>query len=106
MRKLTIDVAEATCFALLCVVETASPVHGDVALAAVQPCGTLHAASSADTAELEQTVKDGTVVADVVPALLLGEVLEEADVERGVVGDQHAPLGELEEGRQGRVDRR
>jgi hypothetical protein len=92
VRKLTIDVAEATCFALLCVVETASPVHGDVALAAVQPCGTLHAASSADTAELEQTVKDRAVIADVVFALLFAEVvhvvgsdaLEEIDVLVGV----------------------
>ena len=91
-RVLTVDVAETTGFALLCVVETASPVDSDVAFSAVQSCGTLHAASSADTAELEQAVKDGTIVADIVFALLLAEVvhvvgsdaLEEIDVFVGV----------------------
>jgi hypothetical protein len=73
--KLTIDVAEATCFALLCVMQTASPVDGDVAFSAVQSCSALHAASSADTTELEQAIEDGTVVADVVLALLLAEVI-------------------------------
>jgi hypothetical protein len=90
--KLTIDVAKATCFALLCVMQTASPVDGDVAFSAVQPCGTLHAASGADTTKLEQAVEDRTVVADVVLALLLAEVvhvvrsdaLEEIDVFVGV----------------------
>lgn len=90
--KLTIDVTEATCFALLRVMETASPVDGDVAFPAVQPCGALHAASSTDTAELEQTVKDRTVVADVVLSLLLAKVvhvvwsdaLQEIDVLVGV----------------------
>ena len=40
------------------------------------------------------------------PTLLHGEVLEEADVERRVVRDEDAALGELEERRQGRLDRR
>ena len=35
-----------------------------------------------------------------------GEVLEEADVEGSVVRDQDAARGELQEGRQGRLDRR
>ncbi len=39
------------------------------------------------------------------PALLRGEVLQEAHVERRVVGDQHAPGGELQERRQRRLDR-
>ena len=59
----------------LCVVETASPVDCDVAFSAVQSCGTLHAASSADTAELEQAVKDGTIVSYVVFALFLGVLI-------------------------------
>ena len=40
------------------------------------------------------------------PALLAREVLEEADVEGGVVGHQHAAGGELQERRQGGLDRR
>ena len=91
-RVLTVDVAETTGFALLCVVETASPVDGDVAFSTVQSCGTLHAASSADTTEFEQTVEYRTVVTDVVLSLLLAEVvhvvgsdaLEEIDVFVGV----------------------
>ena len=39
------------------------------------------------------------------PLLLLGEVAQETDVERGVVGHQHAALGELEERRQHGLDR-
>ena len=39
------------------------------------------------------------------PALLEGEVPQEADVERRVVGDQHRAGGELEERREGRLDR-
>ena len=40
------------------------------------------------------------------PALHLGEVAQEADVERRVVGHQHAAARELEERRQRRLDRR
>jgi hypothetical protein len=39
------------------------------------------------------------------PPLLPREVLEEPDVERGVVRHEHAPCRELEEGRQGGLDR-
>lgn len=90
--KHTVDVAETTGLAFLGVVQTTSPVDGDVALAAIQPCGALHAASSADSAELEQAVEDGTVVTDIVFALLFAKVvhvvgsdaLQEIDVLVGV----------------------
>lgn len=53
-------------------VQTAGPVDGDVALAAVQTRCALHGAAGADAAELKQAVEHGAVVADVVLALLLG----------------------------------
>src|SRR5688572_16075315 len=49
---------------------------------------------------VSRTSKRGRVV------VLGGEVLEEAHVERRVVGDQDAAGRELEEGGQGRLDRR
>ena len=92
IAQLTVDVAETTGFALLGVMQTTSPVHSNIAFAAVQPRRTLHAAASTDTAEFEQTVEDRTVVADVVFALLFAEVvhvvwgdaLQEVDVLVGV----------------------
>jgi hypothetical protein len=71
----TVDVAETTGFTFLGVMQTTSPVHSNIAFAAVQPRRALHAAASADTTEFEQTVEDGTVVADVVFALLFAEVV-------------------------------
>jgi hypothetical protein len=90
--KHTIDIAETAGLAFLGVMQTASPVDSDVALAAVQSCSAFHAASSADSAELEQAVEDGTVVANIVFALLFAEVvhvvwgdaLQEIDVFVGV----------------------
>ena len=84
----TIDVAEATGLAILGVVQAAGPVDGDVALAAVQTSGALHGAAGTDAAELKQAVEHGTVVADVVLALLLGvlvhvvggDLVQEVDV--------------------------
>lgn len=71
----TVDIAEAAGLALLCVVQAAGPVDGNVALAAVQASGALHGAAGADAAELEQAVEDRAVVADVVLALLAREVV-------------------------------
>jgi hypothetical protein len=68
-KHLTIDVTEATCFTLLGVVQTTSPVNSNIALVAVQSCSTFHTASSANSAELKQTVEDGAIVTHVVPAL-------------------------------------
>lgn len=84
----TVDVTETTGFALLGVVEATSPVDGDVALLAVEAGGALHAATGADATEFEEAVKDGTVVSDVVFALLLligvhvvgCDLLQEVDV--------------------------
>lgn len=73
--RLTIDIAEATCFTLLGVMQTTSPVDSNVAFAAVQAGCALHCATCADTAKLEQAVKHGTVIADVVFALLLSKVV-------------------------------
>lgn len=69
-RVLTIDITETTSFALLCVMETTSPVDSDVALLSIQSGGTFHTTTSADTAKLEQAVEHGTIVTDVVFALL------------------------------------
>jgi hypothetical protein len=72
--------------------QTASPVDSNVAFAAVQPCGALHATSSADATELEQAVEDRAIVANVILALLFAEVvhvvgcdaLQEIDIFVGV----------------------
>jgi hypothetical protein len=74
-RILTVDITKTTSFALLCVMQSAGPVDRDIALPAVQTRRALHGASRADTAELEQAVKDGTVVSNVVLALLFGEAV-------------------------------
>jgi hypothetical protein len=51
-------------------VKASGPVDSNVTLLTVQTRGALHAAACADTAELEETVKDGTVVTHVVLDLL------------------------------------
>ena len=71
----TIHVAEATCLALLRMVQSTRPVDGDIALVAVEARSTLHAAAGADPAEFEQTVKNRAVITHVVFALLLREVI-------------------------------
>jgi hypothetical protein len=86
--RLTVDVAEATSLALLGVMETSSPVDGDVAFAAVKTSCAFHAASGANTAEFEETVKDWTVIPDIILSLLFcivlhvvrGDFLQEVDV--------------------------
>lgn len=47
-----------------------SPIDGNVALLSVETGSALHRAASADATELEQTIKDRTVVTDVVLRLL------------------------------------
>jgi hypothetical protein len=86
--KRTVDVAKARSLALLGVVKASSPVDGDLALLAVQTGGSLHAAASADGAELEEAVKDRAIIADIVLVLLSGvglhvvrrDLLQELDV--------------------------
>ena len=68
--ELTVHIAESASFAFLGVMKTASPIDCNVALLAVQTGGTLHATTSADTAELEQAIEHGTIISDIVFALL------------------------------------
>ena len=97
-NSLTIDVAETTGFALLRVMKTSSPVDSDITLLAIQSRSSLHAASSADTTELEQAIEDRAVIPHVEAALLFlihlhvvrRHLLEEVDVLVGV------KLGHLE----------
>jgi len=74
-RQLTIHIAEATGFTLLCVMQPTGPVDSNVTFSAVQARCAFHGAASADATELEQTIKDRTVISDVVFALLPGEVV-------------------------------
>lgn len=95
----TIDVAESTSFAFLCVVQATCPVYSNIALLAIESCGSFHGTASADPAELKETVKDGTVITDIVLPLLAHEIvhvvrcdlLEEVDV---LVGVELGHLGE------------
>lgn len=88
----TVDIAEATGFALLGVVKTTGPVDSNVALLSVQSGSSLHAATSTDAAEFEEAVKYRAVITDVVFALLAhvavhivrGDFLEEVNIVVGV----------------------
>ena len=68
------------------------PIDGDIALAAIQPRRALHTAPRTDATELKQAIKHGTVIANIVLALLLGKTvhvvggdpLQEVDVLVGV----------------------
>jgi hypothetical protein len=68
--SLTIDIAESTCFTLLCVMKASSPIHSDVAFAAVETGCPFHAATRADAAELEKSIKDWAIISDIEFALL------------------------------------
>ena len=88
----TIYIAEAAGLALFRVMETTSPVDCHITFAAIQPCSTLHTATSTNPAEFKKTVKDWAIVAHVETALLflvrlhvIGcHFLEELDVFIGV----------------------
>jgi len=92
ISSLTIDVTETASLALLCVMQTARPVDGNVALLAIQTGRALHAATGADAAELEQAVEDWAIVTNVELGLLPveglnivgGDFLKEFDVFVGV----------------------
>ena len=60
-----VDVAEATCFTFLCVMEASSPIDRDIRFLPVETCGTFHAAACTDPAKLEQTIKDGAVITNI-----------------------------------------
>lgn len=90
--KRTVDVTETTSLTLLCVMQTASPIHGNVTLASIEARGTFHAPTSAYAAELKQAIEHRTIVSDIVFALLFrvrvhvvwGDPLEKVDVLVGV----------------------
>lgn len=67
--NLTVHIAKAASFALLCVVKTTGPIDRNVAFFSVESRGSLHAATSTDTAKLEESIEHRAVVADVVLAL-------------------------------------
>lgn len=54
--------------------EAAGPVDGNVAFLTVESGSTLHAAAGTDAAELEETVKDRTIIANIEFGLLPLEV--------------------------------
>ena len=68
-----VDVTEATSFALLGVMKTTSPVHSNVAFAAVETCCAFRASSSGDTTELEKAIENWAIVSDVEFTLLFQE---------------------------------
>lgn len=71
----TVDITEATSLALFRVMQTTSPVDGNIALVTIQSCGALHTAAGTDAAKLEETVENGAIVADIVFALLTHEAV-------------------------------
>jgi hypothetical protein len=90
--RITIDIAETACFALLGMMKTSSPIDCYVAFATIETGSTLHASTRANTAELEESIEDRTIITNVIFALLLSErvhvvgrdLLKEVDVLVGV----------------------
>lgn len=66
----TVNITETACFALFRMVETSGPVDGNVAFISVKTRSAFHAATGTNSAKLEKSVKDRTVITDVIPALL------------------------------------
>jgi len=81
--------------------KSSRPVDGDVAFAPVESSSSLHTATSADAAEIEQAIEDWAIVTNIVFALFLGEVihvvrsnfLQEIDVLVGVKLGHFMPGG-------------
>ncbi len=69
--ELTVDVTEATCFTLLRVMKTASPIDSDVAFATVESSSALHTTTSTDSTEFEQPIEDWAIITNIVFALFL-----------------------------------
>ena len=59
---LTIDIAEPTSLTLLSMMQATRPINRDVALLPVQASGPFHGATTANAAELEESIEDGTIV--------------------------------------------
>lgn len=68
--------------------QTSCPIDRIIAFAPIQTSGAFHATTRTDSAELEHAVEDGTIIANVIFALLFlirlhvvwGDLLEEVDV--------------------------
>ena len=89
---LTVDVAKAARLALLGMMETASPIHSDIAFLSVQSSSSFHASPSTDSTELEQAVEYRAIIPDIETTLLFrvvlhvvwGDFLQKIDVLVGV----------------------
>lgn len=66
----TVHVAETASLALLRMMQTTSPIDGNVALLSVEPCSAFHGSTGTDATELEKTIEYRAVIADVVLGLL------------------------------------
>lgn len=66
----TIDIAKATGFALLGVMQTTGVVDGDISFVAMETCSALHRTTSTDGTEVEETIKDRTIITNVEFGLL------------------------------------
>jgi hypothetical protein len=68
------------------------PINSNIALPAIQPGSTLHTPARTNATKLKQAIENGTIVADIILALLLGKIvhiiggdpLQEVDVLVGV----------------------
>lgn len=47
------------------------PIDRNITLSSIQPCSTLHTSASRDSAELKEAIEYGTVISDIIFALLL-----------------------------------
>lgn len=74
-RALTVDVTETAGFALLRVMQSAGPIHSNVAFSSIETRRTLHGTSSADPTELKQAIKHWAIVSDIVFTLFLRKVV-------------------------------
>ena len=66
----TIDVAKAAGFTFFRVMQPAGPIYGDIAFTPIESCSTFHASTSADTAELKQSIENWAIVANIESTLL------------------------------------
>jgi hypothetical protein len=77
----TIDIAEATSFALLCMVQATGPIHCDVAFLAIKSGSTLHRPATTDAAEFKEAIEHRTIVSNVEASLLLTVILHVVGVD-------------------------
>lgn len=61
----TVDIAEATCFAFLRMMQASSPIDSNVAFLAIESRCTLHGSASTDATELEKAIDNGAIVSNI-----------------------------------------